>query len=171
MKTEKYTILFIVCFLSSIAIGVYSAGLETKSSPLKDKTNQITSPIFCQINQTISNRLLFSVCLSNMTDSTVFIYEPLLLRAKKPEFAPFRIYRGTEQISYKGVFIKRNPPTADEYHQMRPHETSRGHIDLTSFFEISKGGQYSVKYYAIFPELGGTNLVLIESDSVSVTLP
>ena len=61
----------------------------------------------------------------------------------------FKVYRNGEKATYLGALVKRPAPTAADYVTFQPGETKVFNVDLSSAYDLSRTGEYSVAYSAI----------------------
>jgi len=58
----------------------------------------------------------------------------------------FRVYRDGQPVAYEGPMIKRGLPQAADFAILRPGETRRVVVDLSAAYDLSRTGEYSVRY-------------------------
>jgi peptidyl-Lys metalloendopeptidase len=58
----------------------------------------------------------------------------------------FDVSQNGERIAYTGRLVKRPAPTASDYVEIKPGESLSADVDLTAFYDMRKGGSFSVRY-------------------------
>lgn len=56
----------------------------------------------------------------------------------------FRVSRDGHPVAYEGMLAKRGLPTAEDFAILRPGQSYRTLVDLASFYDMRKPGQYTV---------------------------
>lgn len=93
------------------------------------------------------------VFFKNVTDYPIPIKKRLLFigmegKTDTMEWEAFEVKRGEEEVQYRGITIKRGPSTHKDYYILPPHGEYVAKINLRKFYDISKRGIYTVKYWA-----------------------
>lgn len=90
-----------------------------------------------------SGKITYS--LSNTTDASVQV-----LRWMTPIDGVsndiFSVSRNGEEVAYTGRLVKRPLPTDADYITLAPGQTVSTEVDLSAYYDMRKGGQFSVRY-------------------------
>jgi hypothetical protein len=123
------------------------------------------SPIHCSLILTqAATNIKVEVELTNVTDETVAVFRQLLLEETNLTWSPFQVYRGASKVAYTGNYVNSLPPTSGEFYKMSPHEVWRTLVDIASYYDISKRGEYRIQYLGVNPAHGGVDQFLIRSE-------
>lgn len=118
---------FAVGMLGSAA--VHSAGLEIALSPSADNVG----------DGTIEYRLI------NQSGATIHV-----LRWQTPVDGLtndlFSVRQNGEEIAYIGPLYKRVAPRPEDFVELKPGESLDARVDLSTWYDMRKGGQYEVSY-------------------------
>jgi peptidyl-Lys metalloendopeptidase len=60
----------------------------------------------------------------------------------------FQISRDGQPVQYEGALVKRGAPTAEDFVVIRPGRSHRAVVDLSTLYDMSAGGFYTVAYNA-----------------------
>lgn len=75
----------------------------------------------------------------------------------------FRVTHHGQTIPYEGILASRTPPTADAYVLLNPGESVSAVVDLAESFDLSKVGEYRIKF--ISPRI--SHIALSEAEMAS----
>ena len=118
---------FAVGMLGSTA--VYSAGLEIDLSPSAENVG----------DGTIEYRLV------NQSGATIHV-----LRWQTPVDGLtndlFSVRQNGEEVAYIGPMYKRVAPRPEDYIELKPGESLDAKVELSTWYDMRKGGQYEVSY-------------------------
>ena len=95
-----------------------------------------------------------NVKFKNETDYPILVDKRNLFIVKdnRPwiiEWAAFEVYLDGKKIRYHGVtFLRDGPHYPDDYYILHPDEEYIAKIDIANVYNISKKGEYSIKYFA-----------------------
>ena len=108
---------------------VHSAGLEIALSPSAENAGDGT----------------IEYSLINQTGSTVHV-----LRWQTPVDGLtndlFNVSQNGEPVTYTGPLYKRVAPRAQDFIELKPGESLDAKVDLSTWYDMRKGGQYEVSY-------------------------
>ena len=68
------------------------------------------------------------------------------LPGERHEGAAFRIQRDGQAVAYTGPLVKRAAPTREDYVRIEPGATLSYEVELTSAYDLSRNGMYSIEY-------------------------
>lgn len=141
-------------------------GKEPVDSPSIRKPRPITCSLLCSIT---NGHVWANVVFSNATDSSIEIWKRNILREETLSWQPFEVRRNGKWVTYTGVLGSRSPPKADEFYAMPRGGISRATIDLSEYYNLSKSGNYTVKYVSInlAPPNTEQNVFYVESGLVN----
>ncbi len=118
---------FAVGMLGSVA--VHSAGLEIALSPSAENAGDGT----------------IEYSLINQTGATIHV-----LRWQTPVDGLtndlFSVRQNGEEIAYIGPLYKRVAPRPEDFVELKPGESLDAKVDLSTWYDMRKGGQYEVSY-------------------------
>ncbi|GMV29015.1 MAG: hypothetical protein AMXMBFR59_11400 [Rhodanobacteraceae bacterium] len=90
-----------------------------------------------------SGKIVYS--LSNTTDAPVQV-----LRWQTPVDGVnndlFSVSQNGEPVAYIGRLVKRSAPTDKDYVELAPGQSITVDVDLSAYYDMRKGGQYTVRY-------------------------
>ncbi len=120
-------VVFAVGMLGSSA--VYSAGLEIALSPSADNAGDGTIE-YSLINQsaTTIHVLRWQTPVDGLTNDL------------------FSVRQNGEEIAYIGPLYKRVAPRPEDFIALKPGESLDAKVDLSTWYDMRKGGQYEVSY-------------------------
>lgn len=55
------------------------------------------------------------------------------------------IYNG-EELPYRGIMVKRRPPTDEDYITLQPGESTSEKVDISDSYDFSRAGKYSIQF-------------------------
>ena len=58
----------------------------------------------------------------------------------------FKVYRDGARVEYSGALVKRPAPTEADFVSFRPYETKLFTVDLSSAYDLSRTGEYTVTF-------------------------
>jgi len=58
-----------------------------------------------------------------------------------------------KEIEYRGIMVKRAPPTAENYLTLAPGESFRTSVNINDAYDISEPGTYEIKSKGLLPDL------------------
>ena len=120
-------VVFAVGMLGSAA--VHSAGLEIALSPSAENAGDGT----------------IEYSLINQTGSTIHV-----LRWQTPVDGLtndlFSVRQNGEEVTYVGPLYKRVAPRPEDFVELKSGESLNAKVDLSTFYDMRKGGQYEVTY-------------------------
>jgi peptidyl-Lys metalloendopeptidase len=92
-----------------------------------------------------SESALVSVTLRNGAAKTAKLHKKfsLIEGVEEPLFA---VARDGKQVSYEGPHIKRGPASEEDYLALKPGESQTWTVDLAESYDLSKTGNYSIRY-------------------------
>ena len=94
-----------------------------------------------------SDNVFVNVTITNTSPTTQYV-----LKWHTPfggvEDPLFDITRDGEKVPYLGRHYKRGAPTAKDYYMLKPGESHTNKVELSSIYDMSVTGDYSVKYRA-----------------------
>jgi peptidyl-Lys metalloendopeptidase len=104
--------------------------------------------------------VVVQLSLTNTSDEDVYVisYETALLRLERDLF---RIERDGEVIPYMGPMIMRVGPLAESWIRIAPGETVSGKVNLSTVYDLSRAGRYSIEYRASQHVLSGIDESLL----------
>lgn len=117
------------------------------------------------------------------TDKTVYVIgEPIYLNMvvlnrgkKKFTFLPWKtpiensftgscmdVVHNDENVPYKGILVKRMPPTPEDYITLGTGDTSKGKVNLLEGYDLNKRGVYHIRFNGSNDKLPSSNMIEIK---------
>lgn len=166
----KKTILFIIiCLVACVMIGCKPKKTQVVKEDngkekmiaevIKDSGIYQDGCISCslQVEKNSLSNTIVKVIFRNETDFTIPIEKRHLfidLNGKQPslENPTIEVFLNGEDVTfdiYEGKMVKRKASVyPQDFHLIQKHESYEVTINLNKFYDLSKKGKYSVKYYA-----------------------
>jgi peptidyl-Lys metalloendopeptidase len=122
------------------------------------------------VDKTVVNsteRVMVKVTLTNESDHAIRLlswYAP----AEELEEDVFSVMRGTEGVEYIGPHYKRAAPVANDFVVLDAGKSVSRDVDLSDFYDFSKGTDYNIKYSTSFLREGAKESVTLSSNEVGV---
>lgn len=76
----------------------------------------------------------------------------------EPDMALFRITRDGTPVAYTGALIKRGAPGEADYVRLGAGESVSYEVELTSYYDLSRNGQYAIQYTGLQRQNGHARL-------------
>jgi peptidyl-Lys metalloendopeptidase len=92
-----------------------------------------------------SESALVSVTLRNASGKTAKLHKKFTL-AEGVEEPLFAVARDGKQVNYEGPHIKRGPVSEEDYLSLKPGESQTWTVDLAESYDLSKTGDYSIRF-------------------------
>ncbi len=91
----------------------------------------------------VANKALVTVTVRNSGQSKVKLLKWAVPDSELEE-SLFEVKLGGKPVEYLGAHYKRGPARAEDYVQLKPGESLTRTVDLSTFYDLSKSGSYSV---------------------------
>lgn len=132
------------------------------------KENKNESPVSCDLTLSVDeDRVIVRVIFKNHTSRAIRILRSTLLGDGEMSWAAFEITLDDAEVPYRGRTIKRGPPTAEDYHTLKPNETYTTTIDISKTYDLTKPGRYHLRYRSINIDPDTKNMFEIVSSRVA----
>lgn len=121
-----------VILLSAVSLSAYAGDIGVAISVNKTRLKS-------------SDDVVINVAIKNQTNQTLSVLKYQLPSAVL-ESPLFEVSRNGEAVNYTGKLVKRGKPGADDYVVLKPGQQIQQQIELSSQYDFSDGGQYSIRY-------------------------
>lgn len=114
-----------------------------------------------------TERVMVKVTLTNDSDHPVRLlswYAP----AVELEEDVFAVTRGAEDVEFIGPHYKRPAPVANDFVVLDAGKSVTRDVDLSDFYDFSKGTDYNIKYNVSFLREGAKESVTLSSNDVGL---
>lgn len=122
------------------------------------------------VDKTVVNsteRVMVKVTLTNESDHAVRLlswYAP----SGELEENIFSVTRGAEQVEFVGPHYKRPAPATADFVVLDAGKSVTHDVDLSDFYEFSKGSDYNIKYNVSFLRDGAKEILTLTSNDVAL---
>jgi peptidyl-Lys metalloendopeptidase len=89
-----------------------------------------------------------NVTITNTSDSPQYVLKWHTPFGAEIEEALFQVTRDGEKVPYLGAHYKRQAPTAADYYMLRPGASFSAKVELSSMYDMSITGDYTISYSA-----------------------
>lgn len=71
-------------------------------------------------------------------------------------------YNDGKPLPYRGIMVKRVPPTDKDYVNLIPNETTTGSVNILDGYQLDQPGKYSIQFKETYQGLPTSNVVELE---------
>jgi peptidyl-Lys metalloendopeptidase len=114
-----------------------------------------------------SERVIVKVTLTNDSDSPIRLlswYAP----SGELEEDLFSVVSEGQEIEFTGPHYKRAAPASDDFVILAPGKSVSREVDITEYYDLSKDGDYGIRYALDILESGSAQPVTLQSNLVNV---
>lgn len=123
-----------VIVLSGVSLSAYAGDIGVAISVNKTRLKS-------------NDDLVLNVTIRNQTNQPQSVLKYHLPSAVL-ESPLFEVSRNGESVGYTGKLVKRGRPGADDYLVLKPGQVLQQQVELSSQYDLSDGGQYTIRYVA-----------------------
>jgi peptidyl-Lys metalloendopeptidase len=107
---------------------------------------------------TKNDDVVIKVTMTNTSSQNQFVLKHHTPFGDEMEEALFDVTRDGQKVAYEGAHYKRPAPTASDYYLLKPGASHSAKVELSSSYDMSITGDYSIRYKAKSMNLFAANL-------------
>ena len=129
-----------------LALGLFSLSMGSASAAGGNPLRVEVLPVSEKAAASLQGVVRFSMTNTGTESVRVLKYQTPFFGVEANLFA---ISHGPDEVGYTGVLAKRGVPQPGDWMELKAGQTQSVVVDLTDFYDFSRGGQYLVRYESV----------------------